>query len=270
MYRARYQLPAPLKDPAFAGLGAGRFALLGGLDSSEVSSAGIEIADGSGVLHTASLPLAQHDAQAAELGGEVYVFGGGSSTELDHIVSFDPARRVVSTVGTLPRAQSDVAVTATGGTAYVVGGYDGTNWLNTILAWRPGSPVRVVARLPVGLRYAAATAVGGQILVIGGSTPRPRATRSTGSTRAPGTSARSAGYPTRSHTPPRQRSGRSRTSSAAAGTISDLKPRACGRSIRAPARSRSRGDYPSPYPTPPRFRSTGRSSSPADSRPTTP
>ena len=152
-------------------LGGGRFALLGGLDSSEVSSAGIEIADGQGVLHTASLPLAQHDAQAAELGGEVYVFGGGSSTELDHIVSFDPTRGVVSTVGTLPRVQSDVAVTATGGTAYVVGGYDGTNWLNAILAWRPGSPVRVVGHLPVGLRYAAATAVGGQILIIGGSTP---------------------------------------------------------------------------------------------------
>ena len=171
VYRPRYQLPAPLKDPAFAALGAGRFALLGGLDSSEVSSAGIEVADAAGVLHTGSLPLAQHDAQGAELGGEVYVFGGGSATELDHIISFDPARGAVSTVGTLPRAQSDVAVAAAGGTAYVVGGYDGTNWLNTILAWRPGSPVQVVGHLPVGLRYAAATAVGGNILIIGGSTP---------------------------------------------------------------------------------------------------
>ena len=93
VYRSRYQLPAPLKDPAFAVLGAGRFALLGGLDSSEVSSAGIEVADLHGVLRTASLPLAQHDAQGALLGGRVYVFGGGSSSELDHIVSFDPAAR---------------------------------------------------------------------------------------------------------------------------------------------------------------------------------
>ncbi len=171
VYRPTYQLPAPLKDPAFVALGAGRFALLGGLDSSEVSSAGIEVADVHGVLHTASLPLAQHDAQAAELGGVVYVFGGGSSSELDHIVSFDPGSGTVQTVGVLPHAQSDVAVTQTGGTAYVVGGYDGTNWINTILAWRPGSPVRVAGQLPVGLRYAAATAVGGQILIIGGSTP---------------------------------------------------------------------------------------------------
>ena len=171
VYHPRYQLPAPLKDPAFAVLGAGRFALLGGLDSSEISSAGIEIADAAGVLHTGRLPLAQHDAQGAELGGEVYVFGGGSATELDHIISFDPARGAVSTVGALPRAQSDVTVAAAGDTAYVVGGYDGTNWLNTILAWRPGSPVRVAGHLPVGLRYAAAAAVGGQILIIGGSAP---------------------------------------------------------------------------------------------------
>jgi N-acetylneuraminic acid mutarotase len=171
VYRSRYQLPAALKDPAFAPLGAARFALLGGLDSSEVSSAGIAVADLHGVLQTASLPLAQHDAQAADLGGVVYVFGGGSATELNHIVSFDPTSGAVHTVGMLPHAQSDVAVAESGGTAYVVGGYDGTNWINTILAWRPGSPVRVAGQLPVGLRYAAATAVDGRILIIGGSTP---------------------------------------------------------------------------------------------------
>jgi N-acetylneuraminic acid mutarotase len=171
VYRPRYPLPAPLKDPAFAALGTGHFALLGGLDSSEVSSASIEVGDVHGIRTSASLPLAQHDAQAAELGGRVYVFGGGSATELDHIISFDPSGGVVSTVGALPRAQSDVAVTATGGVAYVVGGYDGTNWLNTILAWRPGSPARVAGHLPVGLRYAAATAAGGQIVIVGGSTP---------------------------------------------------------------------------------------------------
>ena len=99
------------------------------------------------------------------------MFGGGSSSELDHILSFDPGSGTVHTVGTLPHAQSDVAVTETGGTAYVVGGYDGTNWINTILAWRPGSPVRVAGQLPVGLRYAAATAVDGQVLIMGGSTP---------------------------------------------------------------------------------------------------
>ena len=79
MYRAQYQLPAPIKDPAFAVVGAGRFALLGGLDSSEVSSATIELADLKGVVRTANLPLAQHDAQGAEIGGDVYVFRRGEA-----------------------------------------------------------------------------------------------------------------------------------------------------------------------------------------------
>jgi N-acetylneuraminic acid mutarotase len=171
VYHHLYSLPAPLRDPASAVLGSGHFVLLGGLDAADSSSAGIELADLHGVLHTISLPLAQHDAQGAQLGGVVYVFGGGSFSELDHIVSFDPVRDLVHTVGVLPRAQSDVAVTASDGTAYVVGGYDGTTWLDTILAWRPGTAARVVAHLPVGLRYAAASTVHGQVVIIGGSTP---------------------------------------------------------------------------------------------------
>jgi Galactose oxidase, central domain len=171
VYRPRYQLATTLKDPAFAVLGASRFALVGGLDSSEVPSAGIEVADLHGVLRTASLPLAHHDARGALLAGRMYAFGGGSTSELDHIISFDPARGALPTVGALPVAQSDVAVTASGATAYVIGGYDGTNWLHTILAWRPGSPVWVAGHLPVGLRYAAASAVAGRILIIGGSKP---------------------------------------------------------------------------------------------------
>ena len=170
-YHPLYSLPAPLRDPASAVLDNGHFVLLGGLDAADSSSAGIELANLRGVLGTASLPLAQHDAQGAQLDGMIYVFGGGSFSELDHIISFDPARGAVRTVGILPHAQSDVAVTASGGTAYVVGGYDGVNWLDTILAWRPGSAARVVARLPVGLRYAAASTVDGQVLIIGGSTP---------------------------------------------------------------------------------------------------
>jgi len=171
VYRHLFSLPAPLRDPASALISNGRFVFLGGLDSADTSTAGIELANAHGTLRTFTLPLAQHDAQGAALGGRVYVFGGGSFSELDHIVSFNPLTGGVTTVGQLPRAQSDVAVAELDGTAYIVGGYDGTNWLNTILAWRPGSPARVVGHLPVGLRYSAASAVDGRLLVIGGSTP---------------------------------------------------------------------------------------------------
>lgn len=170
-YRRLFALDAPLRDPASAPLRAGRFVLLGGLDAADTSTAGIEVATLHGVVHTASLPIAQHDAQAATLGGSVYVFGGGSYSELDHIVRFDPSSGAVGTVGSLPSAQSDVAVTQLDGRAYVVGGFDGTNWKNTILTWRPGSQAKVAAQLPVGLRYAAVTAAAGRLIIIGGSTP---------------------------------------------------------------------------------------------------
>ena len=170
-YHPSFQLPAALRDPAAVGLGAGRFVLIGGLDSADVSSPEITVADAHGVVHQGTLPLAQHDAQGALLDGRVYVFGGGSLSELDHIISYDPATGSVSTAGSLPRAQSDVAVTASDGTAHIIGGYDGTTWLATILAWRPGQAAKVVGQLPVGLRYAAASSVGGQVIIAGGSTP---------------------------------------------------------------------------------------------------
>ena len=171
-YRELYSLPAPLQDPAAADLGNGRFVLLGGLDAADTSSAGVIVADLRGPLRQSSLPGAQHDAQAAALTGNVYVFGGGQFTQYDHILKFDPALDAIGAAGTLPTAASDVAVTESGGTAYIVGGFDGTNSLDTIVAWRPGTVARVVAHLPVALRYAAVAGTsGGQVLIIGGSTP---------------------------------------------------------------------------------------------------
>jgi N-acetylneuraminic acid mutarotase len=170
-YRSLFTLAAPLRDPASATLPDGRFVLLGGLDAADTSTAGIELASVRGTVHSYALPLAQHDAQGAAIGGHVYVFGGGSLSELDHIISFDPGSGAVQTVGALPQAQSDVAVAEIGGTAYIVGGFDGTNWFNTILAWRPGAHIHVAGRLPTGLRYSAVSAADGRLLVIGGSTP---------------------------------------------------------------------------------------------------
>jgi N-acetylneuraminic acid mutarotase len=170
-YRSLYSLPAPLRDPAYAALGGTRFAMLGGLDAADVSADGIEIADLTRVLHTGTLPAPQHDAQAALLGGKVYVFGGGDTTELDHILGYDPASGAVATAGALLAPQSDVAVTRAGDQAYIVGGFDGTTYLNTVVAWHPGAGPQVVAHLPVGLRYAAVAVADGGVLVIGGSTP---------------------------------------------------------------------------------------------------
>lgn len=170
-YRTLFSLPAPLRDPATAPVGTSQAALLGGLDAADTSTSQVYLISARGLVYSGSLPNAQHDAEAANLAGQVYVFGGGSLTELNHILGFDPGTHAVREVGVLPTASSDSAVTQVGPTAYVVGGYDGTNYLNTILAWQPGGTARVAGHTPDGLRYAAVTAVGGKVIILGGSTP---------------------------------------------------------------------------------------------------
>jgi hypothetical protein len=170
VYHPLYDLAAPVQDPASAALGPRRFVLLGGLDAADTSSDEVIVAGLHGSSVKATLPNAQHDAQAAALAGQVYVFGGGQFTQYAHILAFDPASGAVTTTGALPSPASDVAVTGEGSTGYVVGGFDGVDWLNTVLAYSPGGSVRVVAHLPVALRYAAAAMVGGDVIIAGGST----------------------------------------------------------------------------------------------------
>ena len=162
-------LPSAVQDVAVAPLGLGRLALLGGIDAAQSSVATITITDSGSARAAGTLPAPQHDAQAATLGPDVYVFGGGVVSSYDHILRYDPATEQVTSVATLPTAASDVAVATLGDTAYVVGGYDGVHPLDTILAWRPGDAPRAVAHLPAGLRYAAVAAVDGRLIIAGGS-----------------------------------------------------------------------------------------------------
>jgi N-acetylneuraminic acid mutarotase len=165
------QLPAAVSDPAAVSFDGSRLVLLGGLDSTDNSTDSITVWSADGATSGGTLPVPQHDAQAAQLGQDVYVFGGGEFSSFDHILSYDPSSEAVAQAGTLPTAASDVAVAALGGTAYVVGGYDGVNWLDTILAWRPALAPQVAGRLPFGLRYAAVAAAGRRLIIAGGTLP---------------------------------------------------------------------------------------------------
>lgn len=164
-------LPAPVEDSAIAPLPGGHLALLGGIDSAQTSTDAIITLAGTSAGQRGTLPNPQHDAQAATLGSDVYVFGGGQFSSYDHILGYDPSTGTTTVAGTLPSPASDVAVVSIGQTAYIVGGYDGTSWLDTIVAWRPGSQPRVVAHLPVGLRYAAVAVAGAKIIIAGGYEP---------------------------------------------------------------------------------------------------
>jgi hypothetical protein len=170
-------LAAPLQDAAAVSLGGERLVLLGGLDSSDTSTADITVINEGRLNSDGRLPEAQHDAQGAELDGAAYVFGGGQFSSYDHILRYEPGDGRVSLVGHLPQPASDVAVTSIGNTAYIVGGYNGREALDTILAWRPGASPAVVGRLPRGLRYAAVAASSSQLIIAGGSTASGGASR---------------------------------------------------------------------------------------------
>ncbi len=166
------RIPLAIQDAAAAPLAGNTVALLGGLDATDVSRAGIVTVKNGSSSNIGSLPTPLHDAAAVALGSSVYLFGGGQSASSASIVAVDPHSGRTTNAGQLPEPRSDLVAASLDGTAYLIGGYTGQQPLDTILAWRPGQPARVVGRLPQPLRYAAAAAEGNRIVIAGGQTPQ--------------------------------------------------------------------------------------------------
>ena len=115
------------------------------------------------------LPSGLPGAGAAELGGTVYVFGGGAGQPSQAIFEVSElSGGAVRQVARLPRAVAGAAVAAVGGTAFVVGGCDGATRARRdprLAAGRRGPPDRP----PAGpLEFAAAASVGGKVIIAGG------------------------------------------------------------------------------------------------------
>ena len=168
---APYQLPAPLSREV-ALPAAGGLLLAGGLTAQGTSTDAVTALDPvTGVTHAAGhLAAATHDAAGASLGGQTYLFGGGTAASVPTVQAF-AAGTDAAIVGQLPAARSDASGVIAGSVAYVIGGYDGTSWDPRVLATRDGHHFRVAARLPVPVRYAAVAAGAGEIFVFGGQAP---------------------------------------------------------------------------------------------------
>lgn len=164
---AAARLPAPVQLPAVAAGANGAFAI-GGLDAGDASVADVVLIDGAGAREATQLPLALHDAAAAQIGGQTYMFGGGEPSGTSESI-FRITASGVRTVGHLPVGSSDIEAATIAHTAYVVGGYTLSAPLRTIVAFTPGGRARSVAMLPRPLRYAAVAAVGGRMLIAGGT-----------------------------------------------------------------------------------------------------
>ena len=169
---APYQLPGGLSREV-ALPGAGGLLIAGGLTSRGTSTDAVTGLDpATGATRAAGhLAAATHDAAGASLGGQTYLFGGGTVASVPTVqaIAAGLASRG-AVVGQLPAARSDASGVTAGSVAYVIGGYDGTSWDPRVLATRDGRHFRVAARLPVPVRYAAVAAVGAEIWVFGGQT----------------------------------------------------------------------------------------------------
>jgi len=164
---ASHGLPAALSGEAVLGL-PGRILVIGGLDSSDVSTSDVlELRTATGrFTHLGSLSEPRHDTAAAALAGKFLVFGGGSLTELDSVESLSGGSLQV--IGRLPTARSDLSAIAVAGRVYVLGGYDGTHLLGSVLQTIDGRRFTPVGRLTVPFRYAAVAAIGRTIYTFGG------------------------------------------------------------------------------------------------------
>jgi len=168
---APYTLPAPLSREV-ALPGASGLLIAGGLTAQGTSTEAVtDLNPVTGVTRAAGhLAAATHDAAGASLGGQMYLFGGGTAASVPTVQAF-AAGTDAAVVGQLPAARSDASGVTAGPAAYLIGGYDGSRWDPQVLATQDGKNFRVVARLPVPVRYAAVTAAGGDIWVFGGQTP---------------------------------------------------------------------------------------------------
>lgn len=169
--RATGLLASPREGASATRAPDGSVILLGGIGSSGSAPTEIHRLMGGHDIVIGRLPSPLHDTAAATIGGSVYLFGGGNSTERDSIIRVNPVTGGAVQVGRLPRPSSDLTAAVIGDTVYLVGGYDGSRWFDGILAWRPGHAAKVVAHLPQAVRYAAVASAGNRLVIAGGSSP---------------------------------------------------------------------------------------------------
>ena len=163
---APWQLPsARAREVVLAADGA--LLVIGGLDASGASTARVwHVAlPGGPTTRLAVLPQTIHDSAGAVIGRDLYLFGGGSATELATVQHYRAGAS--SVVGKMPQARSDLVAAVVNCTAYVLGGFDGTNSIASVLATTDGATFRTVAQLPQTVRYPAAAVDGSQPPVTG-------------------------------------------------------------------------------------------------------
>ncbi len=118
-------------------------------------------------------PTAVKDAQAAVLGGKIYVPGGcgNDSQPTDLLEIYDPRKDTWENGAPLPGPLCGYALAPFEGKIYIFGGWDGENYLGTVLVYDPDLDEwdANASPMPTARAYAGAAVAGGNIYVIGGT-----------------------------------------------------------------------------------------------------
>jgi hypothetical protein len=163
-----WRLPVPLSREVALSAG-GALELAGGLTAGGVSTDAVLLLNPRTGASRAwgRLATAVHDAAGAVVGGQGFVFGGGSTNS---IATIQRLRSVGGSVasGVLPRPRSDLVVAGVNGGVYVLGGYDGSSLDSSVLKTTDGTSFVAIGALPVPVRYPAIAVLGDVIWVFGG------------------------------------------------------------------------------------------------------
>lgn len=151
-------------------------------DNKIFSAAGMEESGASGILEQydpvedrwirlSDKPTPVGDAEAAVVGGQVYVPGGLLATgeTTDVVEMYDPASDSWGRAASLPVPISSYALSAFEGSIYLFGGWDGQEHLASVYRYDPKqNEWTLVAELPQPRSGAAAAVNGGKIYIAGG------------------------------------------------------------------------------------------------------
>jgi DNA-binding CsgD family transcriptional regulator len=116
-------------------------------------------------------PVPVTDAQAAVIGGKIYVPGGRTSSGAvtNAFDIYDPRQNSWEKGTDLPIAMSSYAMITYEGRLYLFGGWDGKSYLDAVYIYRPETESWSTGqKMPTARAYASAMSAAGRVFVVGG------------------------------------------------------------------------------------------------------
>lgn len=178
------QLPGPRSDLSAVTAG-GTVYLLGGYDGAAYDASVLATTDGRRFRTVARLPEPVRYPAVADLGGQIWVFGGQTGAGITSVIQrVDPASGQATVTGHLPRPMTGGSAFTLDGTLYIAGGQVAATagaaataspatvltTSNAVLSFDPRrGTVTTAGRLPVPVAYAGVAVLGGTAFLVGGN-----------------------------------------------------------------------------------------------------